>query len=348
MVRKATLGATVLALAMLFVGSTAHRDAGAAAKPASGPVDTVMGLYEGMLKPAKGEPVKIEADVIGEGNRAYRAVVRTKGDEWKVLLEMKGRLPNRFLSLLGWKKLHLTGKANGVEWTGTLCKGKLLAKGKGGSLEAQRIGPHSPSEAAKPPSGAIILLSYEPGKPTSLDEWTNKNWKILPDGSVEVVKGSSLSRRQFGDIQLHVEFKLPYMPTQRGQGRANSGVYLQNQYEVQVLDSFGLPPKNNECAGLYTIATPKANACYPPLCWQTYDITFHAPRFKSDGTVEKVASITAVQNGVTVHDNVDLPRDTEHRKGFKPVKVGPIELQDHGNPIRYRNIWVVELKGEGK
>jgi hypothetical protein len=151
------------------------------------------------------------------------------------------------------------------------------------------------------------------------------------------------SQQKFGSCKVHIEFRLPYMPEDRDQARGNSGIYLQGRYEVQMLDSFGLEGKNNECGGLYELKAPDVNMCLPPLNWQTYDIDYTTAKY--DG--EKVISpprITVEHNGVTIHKDVELPADRGTRAA--PVapgpEPGPLYLQDHGNPARYRNIWLVE------
>jgi hypothetical protein len=133
------------------------------------------------------------------------------------------------------------------------------------------------------------------------------------------------------------------MPKARGQGRANSGVYCQGRYEVQVLDSFGLEGKDNECGGIYTLHAPKVNMCYPPPQWQTYDIDFTAPRF-ADGKKTENARITVKHNGVLIQDNVDVKHDTAGNVVPEGPGPGPLHLQNHGNPVFYRNIWLVEKK----
>ena len=134
-----------------------------------------------------------------------------------------------------------------------------------------------------------------------------------------------------------------FKPAARGQGRANSGVYHQDRYEVQVLDSFGLKGENNECGGIYTISAPKVNMCFPPLQWQTYDVDFTAAKFDAQGQRTAWARITVRHNGVLIQDNVELPRTTAS-SGIKTVTDAPgtFQLQEHGSPVYYRNIWVLE------
>jgi hypothetical protein len=165
-------------------------------------------------------------------------------------------------------------------------------------------------------------------------------WRLLKDGVMEVRKGkgSIVTKKKFTNFKLHVEFRTPFMPDARGQGRGNSGVYLQERYEVQVLDSYGLEGEDNECGGIYKIGKPLVNMCAPPTQWQTYDITFYAP-----GNERENAQVTVVHNGVTIHDELKLPKPTGGALNSDVNKPGGIYLQDHGNPVQYRNIWLVEL-----
>ena len=169
-------------------------------------------------------------------------------------------------------------------------------------------------------------------------------WK-LADGAMEVAAGtgSIVTKKKFKDFKLHIEFRTPFMPEARGQGRGNSGVYLQGRYEVQVLDSYGLESKDNECGGIYQVGAPLVNMCAPPMQWQTYDITYHAPRFDEAGKKVKNAVVTVLHNGVVIHDNKEIPRPTGGALDANENEPGAIYLQDHGNPVQYRNIWVVEL-----
>jgi hypothetical protein len=152
------------------------------------------------------------------------------------------------------------------------------------------------------------------------------------------------SKQKFGNCKLHIEFRLPYMPKATGQGRGNSGCYLQGRYEVQILDSFGLTGKNNECGGIYSIKDTDQNMCFPPLAWQTYDIDYTAATFGADGKKTKNARITVKHNGVVVQDNVELDHATTAAPVAEGPTPGPLYLQNHGNPIRFRNIWLVETK----
>ena len=152
------------------------------------------------------------------------------------------------------------------------------------------------------------------------------------------------SKQVFGDHKVHIEFCLPYQPKDRGQQRGNSGIYLQGRYEVQMLDSFGLEGKSNECGGIYTVKAPDVNMCYPPLSWQTYDIEFTAAKYDAEGKLLGKPRMTVYHNGYIVQDNVELPNDRPTRAAPNKAgpTAGPVFLQDHGCPVRYRNIWVVK------
>jgi hypothetical protein len=196
-----------------------------------------------------------------------------------------------------------------------------------------------------PPEGALVLFD---GK--SLDGWVSlkdrskPECKLLADGTVEVHGGNIITEKTFdAHFKLHVEFRVPYMPQAKGQARGNSGVYVQGRYEVQVLDSYGLEAKDNDCGAIYEVSAPSVNACKAPTIWQSYDIDFHAPKCE-DGKKVEPARVTVYQNGVKIQDDVKIPVDnTRAGMGGDPCKPGPIMLQDHGNPVQYRNIWLVPL-----
>lgn len=197
--------------------------------------------------------------------------------------------------------------------------------------ELKKVHRESPTLGAKPPEGAVVLFDG-----SSADKF--ENGRLTAEG---LLMQGTTSKDKFQSGKLHLEFLLSYMPTARGQGRANSGCYLQGRYEVQILDSFGLEGKNNECGGIYSIKDPSVNMCFPPLSWQTYDIDFTAAKYDDTGKKLADASMTVRHNGVVVHQNVALPKTTTAAPVKEGPEPGPIYLQDHGNPIRFRNIWFV-------
>lgn len=201
-------------------------------------------------------------------------------------------------------------------------------------------------EASTPaPAGAIVLFD---GK--NLDEWTKRDGKSaagfkLAGDAMQVSGGDIMTKKTFdGAFKLHVEFRVPYMPKASGQGRGNSGVYLQGRYEVQVLDSYGLKSKSDDCGGIYGIAAPLVNACKAPTIWQAYDIDFQSPLCEN-GKKTGPGFITVRHNGVLIHDKVKISSDnTASGAGGNVCSPGPILLQDHGNPVQYRNIWLLPAK----
>jgi hypothetical protein len=193
------------------------------------------------------------------------------------------------------------------------------------------------------PQNAIVLFD---GK--DLSKWASRKdgseakWKLVGDRAMEVNgTGDIVTKDKFQDFTLHVEFMTPSMPDKHGQARGNSGVYLQDRYEVQVLDSFGLESKDDDCGAVYKEKAPAVNACKPPEQWQTYDITFKAAKFDASGKKVEGPHVTVIQNGQKIIDNFECtgPTGAGAPEGAEP---GPIRLQDHGgNPVRYRNIWIV-------
>lgn len=185
---------------------------------------------------------------------------------------------------------------------------------------------------------------------SSWDGWVQRDgspsqWVVQDDGSVLATGGDAITKMEFLDFQLHVEFLCPLMEDKTGQARANSGVYLHGRYEIQVLDSFGRPPEIDGCGALYGIAPPLVNASRPPGQWQSYDIVFRRPRYGPVDEFLEGPRVTVLHNGIVVQNNVEIPRATRsslQRGGFMRT-MGPIMLQFHGDPVRYRNIWLRRL-----
>lgn len=266
------------------------------------------------------------AQIIALGDGKFRAVFFTgglPGAGWdkSPKVELEARQANGTIRFVSEQDPKGT-----AELTDGVIEGNME---DGRKFRLRKTTRQSPTLGLKPPAGAKVLFDGSDAK-----AWDGK---VTEEG---FLKAGTRTKESFTNFTLHVEFRLPFMPTARGQGRGNSGVYLQDRYEVQVLDSFGLRGENNECGGIYTVARPILNMCFPPLAWQTYDIDFTTARFDESGKKVADAVATVRLNGVVVQDHQAIPRSTG---GGKPESNsgGPIQLQDHGDPVVYRNIWIV-------
>ncbi|MBX9679562.1 MAG: DUF1080 domain-containing protein [Gemmataceae bacterium] len=256
----------------------------------------------------------------GKGKYAAQVVAKANGKFEVYLLE--GGLPGA-----GWDgkskvKLNGTTKDSATTfadktWEGTIADGVLSAKGPV-EIKLKRIVRLSPTLGARPPEGATVLFDG-----TTAEYFSGG--KIV--GDKYLLCGCN-SKKGFATGTLHLEFRSPYEPKDGGQGRGNSGVYILGK-EIQVLDSFGLKGENNECGGFYGFVKPAVNMCLPPLAWQTYDV-----EIKPDGKGNLVANVK--HNGVVVHEAFNIAKE-----GAKPAS---INLQNHGDAVVYRNIWLVETK----
>lgn len=308
--------------------------------------DDFMGEYEGTYRADRSQTTRATAKVILEGPGYYRVVMQaeplasgTPGAQFEIYGVQQGT------------RVNLFGRANALQWHGRIVGETLTADPGyyGISAELKKVMRKSPTEGLQAPAEAVVLLPYTPGKAPDFSAWRGGAWKPQEDGSLQCApgKGSITTRQNFGDMKLHLEFWLPLMAESFGQGRANSGVIINNIYEVQVLDSFGLVPSMGDCGSIYDQTRPRVNASLPPERWQTYDIVFRAPRMRPDGSVQEKGRVTVELNGVKVQDNVVIEGATAgHEPGKPPVNAatGPLHLQDHGNQVRYRNVWLVELK----
>jgi hypothetical protein len=201
------------------------------------------------------------------------------------------------------------------------------------------------------PKGALLLFGRSEDDLTK--NWVRRGtdqpatWKVV-DGGAVARGGDIVTREKFTDFQLHAEFKVPLMPNAKGQGRGNSGIFLQGRYEIQVLDSYGLAdPGTGDCGAVYGQAAPLVNGCKPPEEWQAYDITYRAPRFDEAGKMVEKGRVTVLQNGIAIQNNTEINAPTWGEKFGGLETPGPIVLQDHGNTVQYRNIWILPLPLKG-
>lgn len=287
------------------------------------------GEYSGEITTDNGK-LKVGLQAIAQGAGKFKAVAfigGLPGDGWtrgQDKHEVAGELKNGLLTFKGDQATAEIDK-NG------LCVVKTNAGQKLGELKKTER--KSSTLEKKPPAGAVVLFD---GKNVDALEGA----KMTEDG---LLIAGSKSKKSFGSFSAHLEFRTPFMPTAMGQARGNSGVYLINLYEIQVLDSFGLSGANNECGGIYSLQEPKVNACLPPLTWQTYDIDFTAPVFDGAGKKTKNARVTVKHNDILIYEDFEI---TKFTPGGAAVEgpTGPLMMQDHGNPVHYRNVWVVEKK----
>ena len=293
-------------------------------------------------------------------------VYNVEGNHYRVKfvpeLNVRGEVYNEIDAT--WQGSTLTFSGNG--WEGKEENGVLTGKAK---FEGQDLTYELRKTEAKPanlglkaPPEAIVLFDG-----TKLDAWQHADgrantWRVI-DGAMEIVSGGwnngqnakkglggdLQTKQKFRDVRLHIEFRYPVEPGKSGQGRGNSGIFPQgDQYEVQVLNSYGLDGDWRECGGLYKLSAPFVNAALPPLQWQAYDIEYYGARYDGSGKLKSLPVVTVVQNGFIIHHMEEFTHPTSHhidgRKGAPPKDPLPIRLQDHGNAIQYRNIWAIDLE----
>lgn len=304
----------------------------------AGPEYAIQGEYTGTLGPDN-DQLKIGVQLISLGEGKFRAVLHKgglPGDGWNRggKTEAETHIVNRVLTFeqgdmrLVWNNGQIQVRLEAHAGSNPVHEGVL-----------NRVVRESPTLGLRPPTEAIVLFDG-----TSTDGWLGENGKAaaMSDG---LLHEGVRTRARFLDHQLHLEFRTPFQPEESGQARGNSGLYLQGRYELQILDSFGLSGELNECGGVYSFARARENLCFPPLQWQTYDTDFTAARYDAEGKLVRPAYLTVRHNGVLIHDHVEM----DHITGGNQLPAGPepgfVYLQDHGNPVRYRNIWAVAKPG---
>jgi hypothetical protein len=289
---------------------------------------TIQGEYIGTFDIGDGSETQFGLQCIALGDGKYRGIAYfggLPGDGWDGFGKLEAESETRD------GIVHLVAGEGSAQIKDGAVTIKTLDEQELGRLEKTER--KSATLGAEAPEGAIVLFD---GK--NADAWVDG--KLTDDGNLA---GGTKTKQNFKDFTLHVEFRTPYMPTASGQARGNSGVYLQDRYEVQILDSFGLEGLDDECGAFYSKKAPRENLCYPPLAWQTYDIDFTAAKFDDSGKKTSNAKVTVKHNGVAIHEDYEIDGPTPGGKE-ETAEGGPIQLQDHGNPVAFRNIWIVEKK----
>ena len=298
----------------------------------AGPDYKVQGEYLGELAGAGGAKAKFAAQVVAKGNGTFRAVLLAgglpgagwDGTSWT---ELQGKTDGGKTAFAAAEAIGANATINGEVMTGKTAAGE--------TFELKKVVRESPTMGAKPPPGAVILFDG-----TNTDAWDSAamdDRKLLGSQT----GAGPTTKRPVRDFTMHLEFRIPFQPV--GGARGNSGIYIQQRYEMQIIDSFGEKPYKGGCGAIYQQVPPKVNMTLPPLAWQTYDIDFQAPRFDASGKKVKNAVATVRLNGVVVHENQEIDAKTGAGKAEGPDDK-PILLQSHGSPVFFRNVWIVEKK----
>lgn len=300
--------------------------------------DPFVGDYVGRWGPEEDVNPNIAAQVIAHGNDRYRIIIKNKLDmRCPSIVDVEVFADDGKLT---FEDGLYHGETDGQTFTGG--RGSRGAR----TFSMTRWTRQPPSLGMEPPENAVVLFDG-----SNLDAWeAADHWTITEDGALIVSPDAEdylRTKDKWTDLRLHIEFRLPFMPRARGQQRGNSGVFLHDTYEVQVLDSYGLEGYYNECGALYKLSAPHVNACAPPLEWQTYDIIYDAPAYDATGRLQENGRMTVYHNGVLIHSNQELKWITAwkevERQSPPPREPGPISLQSHDNYIQFRNIWAVDL-----
>lgn len=348
---------SALVVGAILASATSYAADGLWTDPAdkSLPADfQIQGEYVGEVKGGE----KLGVQVIGLGAGALQAVVYPgglPGAGWdgEVKYLMQGKVDGETTSFepaTGNRNYLANGadqfsaidkfaESENKPYTASVAGGKMTGKTPDEkSFELKKTVRKSPTLGKEAPQGATVLFD---GTAKSMDAWQggrlDEMSKLLNTDGHDIK-----TKEKFSNYTMHVEFMLPYKPAARGQGRGNSGFYQIDLYEVQILDSFGLEGKNNECGGVYSQKASDVNACLPPLQWQTYDVEFTNAKTDDSGKKIAPARMTVKLNGIVIHDDYELTGKTGGSRSEAEGTPGPIKLQGHGNPLQFRNVWIVE------
>ena len=323
----------------LCAPSPAQEESAAQPAPKKGkkverPVNFIPAIADPLMGDWQGES-SLVAQVLPQGGGKYRAVLLPAFDtEGSPVAVLEGVADGGSVAF------------SGAGWGGVIKQGQFTGSKGGQRFSLKHVTRKPPTLGAPPPKGAVALFD---GK--NLEAWAKKNgtswleedgparWKLADGGAVEVVTNTDciITHRKFGDCKVHVEFRTLGFPS-------NSGVFLHDRYEVNINETYARPEQSPN-AGFDNCtqdAKPRIRPCRPPLEWQTYDIDFHAPRFDAAGTKTASARATVLFNGVKIYDNQELTRPTGAASRLGEAPTGPLMLQEHGMPLQFRNIWLVE------
>lgn len=300
--------------------------------------DPFVGDYVGRWNDEVDIDPKVAAQVIALGGDSYRI---------KIVSKLDMRAPIQL-------DTEATAKRGKLEFEdgryfGEIKKGVFSGgRGKKETFNMEKVVRLSPSLGLEAPANAIRLFDG-----TSFDKFLDPTgWEMLDGGVFMVTPNSGYleTKQTFRDLRVHLEFRLAHMPRARGQQRSNSGLFMGNEYEVQILDSYGLDGVYDECGALYKVSAPKVNAAAPPLQWQSYDVIYRAPRYDANGTLTANPRMTVLHNGVPIHTDTEMKWLTGWKEVDRmmphPKEPGHVKLQGHGNYVQFRNFWLIDL-GEG-
>jgi hypothetical protein len=296
--------------------------------------DPLIGDYVGRWNNEIDIDPKVAAQVIGWGVDKYRIRIVSKLDmRAPIQLDIEVAVKN---GVIKFKEGRFYGEVKNGVFTG--------GRGRRDVFEMKKVVRTSPTIGLKPPANAEVLYdgsgldSFE--SPVGWEEIADDVFMVTPKGEYLV------SKKTYRDVKLHLEFRLAHMPKARGQQRSNSGLFFGDEYEVQILDSYGLDGLYNECGALYKVSAPHVNATAPPLQWQTYDVVYRAPRYDGETLVAN-PTMTVLHNGVMIHNETEMFWLTGWKEKDRmvphPKEPGHIRLQGHGNFVQFRNMWLVDL-----